>query len=89
MYVTQHARVRIIERMGTGLGAFFIDDLWATEGEPGTVAYRVGILGNEYAFAIAVDGSVETVYFRRKSQDCSPAFFGASKVVDLVGDAVH
>lgn len=33
--------------------------------------------------AVANEGSVETVFFRRASQDMSAGFFGARKVVDL------
>lgn len=33
--------------------------------------------------ALAREGSVETVFFRRSTQDMSPAFFGVRKVVDM------
>lgn len=33
--------------------------------------------------AVARDGSVETVFYRRSTQDMSASFFGARKVVDL------
>jgi hypothetical protein len=39
----------------------------------------------ELVIAVAVDGSVETVFFRRASQDISAAFFGAHAVVDMRG----
>lgn len=33
--------------------------------------------------AVAVDGSIETVYFRRASQDNTAGFFGARALVDM------
>lgn len=93
MYVTAHALNRAHERMGSDMGTRFVDILEGIIGETGTVAYLVGELpgkmrtpdgsNGELVFAVAIDGSIETVYFRRASQDCSPAFFGARKVVDL------
>jgi hypothetical protein len=73
------------------LGAV-IGDLEAVPGEPGTVAYVVrrlptvrevnGSVG-DLVVAVAVEGSVDTIYLRRKSQDMSAGFFGADKVVYL------
>jgi hypothetical protein len=64
-------------------------------GELGTVAYLVARLdrsvraldgsNGDLVIAVAVDGSVDTVYYRRKEQDCTPRFFGAQKIVSLVG----
>lgn len=37
----------------------------------------------EMLVAVAHEGSVETVFYRRAAQDMSASFFGASKVVDM------
>ena len=91
MFVTAHAINRIGQRMR--MQAHTVELLESIPGEPGTIAYLVGrTAGKVHAddgsngdlvFAVAIDGSVETVYFRRASQDCSASFFGARKVVDL------
>lgn len=64
-----------------------------TPGEQGVVAYIAATLdtpvrsddgsNGDTVVVIAVDGSVETVYFRRSTQDMSAAFFGARKVITL------
>jgi len=74
-------------------GPLLIERLERIYGEPGTVAYIVGILpakmsaadgsNGDVVVAVAIDGSVETIYFRRASQDMSAEFFGARKVVQL------
>jgi hypothetical protein len=89
MYVTQHARERIAERLGPEAPAL-VDILSSYDGEAGTVAY---LMLNRNLFsmepkrqvlvAIAVDGSVDTIYWRRATQDLSPEFFGARKVIDM------
>jgi hypothetical protein len=94
MFLTAHALNRVAERMGaTAMQSRFVTILEAISGEPGTVAYIVGELtgkahtpdgsNGELVVAVAVDGSVETVFFRRASQDITAAFFGARRVVDL------
>jgi hypothetical protein len=69
-----------------------LDQLEAMPGELGTVAYywqlgqtRQSLDGSNgnLLVVIAVDGSVDTVYLRRSTQDMSPSFFGADKVVRL------
>jgi hypothetical protein len=67
--------------------------LESVAGGPGTVAYVLGQLpgkasttdgsNGDMIVAVAVDGSVETVFYRRSSQDMSADFFGASEVVDM------
>jgi len=60
-------------------------------GDYGVIAYIVADVPAKHAsdgsngdvlVAVAVDGSIETVYFRRKSQDMSASFFGAERVED-------
>jgi len=92
MYVTAHASARLDQRLGWARTHEVLFSLEKTPGEPGTVAY-VYPLGFELRaddgsngdllVVIAVDGSVETIYFRRSSQDISPEYFGARKVVRL------
>jgi len=73
--------------MGPIIGA-----LEAVPGEPGTVAYIVERLdkplqtessNGDVVVAVAVDGSVDTIYLRRRGQDMSAGFFRARKVVRL------
>lgn len=93
MYVTRHARERIADRVGALNADHALDYLFAIPGEPGVVAYIVdrypeavsapdGSNGDTLV-VVAVDGSVETVFWRRSTQDMSAAFFGAAAVVDL------
>lgn len=93
MFVTAHALNRASDRMGNAMGTRFVDILERITGEPGAIAYIVGDLphkahtadgsNGELVIAVAIDGSVETVFFRRASQDISATFFGARRVVDL------
>lgn len=93
MFVTAHAHNRLAERVGGREADGIVRILETYNGEHGTVAYLLGHLSakatapdgsnGDVIVAVAVDGSVETVYFRRSSQDMSAAFFGARKVVDL------
>lgn len=95
MFVTGHARARLHARLGKDMrlvGAI-IGRLEAVPGRPGTVAYLAARLdkpvdtgdgsNGDLVFAVAVDGSVDTVYLRRKEQDCTARFFGAREVVYL------
>jgi len=71
-----------------------IEILWDIPGKLGTQVYWVRQLAEPVmaddgsngtmVFAVAVDGSVETVYIRRAEQDNSPEFFGAEQVFDCV-----
>jgi hypothetical protein len=91
MFVTAHAMNRAHDRMGP-LASLLIEQLEDIIGETGTFAYIMGELpgkarsadgsNGELVIAVAVDGSVETLFFRRASQDNSPAFFGARAVID-------
>ena len=94
MYVTAHASSRLDARLGWQWAHDVLFALEKVMGEQGTVAYIVQFIdrvhfeaddgsNGDVVVAIAVDGSVETVYFRRSSQDMSPEFFGAGKVVRL------
>ena len=93
MFVNAHSHNRVMDRLGGFLGPLLIERLERIYGEQGTVAYIVAALpskayakdgsNGELVIAVAVEGSVETVYFRRATQDMSPGFFGARKVVDL------
>jgi hypothetical protein len=95
MYVSGHARARLDARLGTRvrLADAIVSRLEAMPGEPGTVAYLAAVLdkawdtgdgsNGDLVFAVAVDGSVDTIYLRRKSQDCTARYFGARKVVRL------
>lgn len=96
MYVTQHARDRIADRLGEGVADGYVELLEQHySDEYGTHAYLLrlpapvraddGSNGNVLV-VIAVDGSVETVYFRRADQDLSPAYFGARRVHDMRGE---
>lgn len=95
MFVTGHARARLHTRLGRDMrlvGAI-IGRLEAVPGEQGTVAYLVARLdkpvdtgdgsNGDLVFAVAVDGSVDTIYLRRKEQDITARYFGARKVVNL------
>lgn len=93
MFITQHAYDRMLSRLGATRAAELRGELERLMGEPGTVAYLVGTYvepfraddgsNGDTIVAVAVDGSVETVFFRRSSQDMSAEFFGARKVVML------
>jgi hypothetical protein len=98
MYVTQHARKRLRTRYGASAEAL-ADELELQRGEYGTIAYIVCDMpantraddgsNGDLLVVLAVDGSVETVYFRRSSQDMTAAYFGARKVIDLRVDPVR
>ena len=91
MYVTWHARNRLRDRTGARAEGYE-RRLERVKGEPGHIAYVLdtrayiraddGSNGNTVV-AVAIDGSVETVYFRRSDQDMSPGYFGAERVVRL------
>lgn len=99
MYVTQHARERIAVRFTPAIADKVERILDGTQGEPGVIAYIVGNApapgpamstgpwwldsNGDLLVAVAHDGSVETVFYRRSSQDISASYFGASKVVDM------
>lgn len=92
MYVTEHARGRLVARMGEDTAARLVGIFESWEGKPGVIAYIAGTLyvdavagvrGTHVIVAVAQDGSVETVYFRRMGQDLSAAYFGASEVVNM------
>ena len=94
MFVTQHALRRLRDRLPEPIRQEVVGHLWAIPGRSGTQVYLVrqlpeyivtedGSNGN-LVFAVAVDGSVETVYIRRNEQDNSPAFFGAERVWDCI-----
>jgi hypothetical protein len=93
MYVTYHAAERIAARIESEIEADnLILRLEDIVGEPGTVAYAALLdapivtddgSNGDTLVVIAVEGSVETVYFRRATQDMSASFFGARKVVRL------
>jgi hypothetical protein len=92
MFITAHAYNRAMDRMGA-TGDAFVAALEAIPGEPGTIAYIMGELtgkahtpdgsNGELVIAVAIDGSVETLFFRRATQDITAGFFGARKVMDL------
>jgi hypothetical protein len=91
MYVTRHAMERIRDRVGGPFAQAIERTLEGIQGELGTVAYIVADVEAKVAddgsngdtlVAVAVDGSVETVYFRRSTQDMSARFFGAERVED-------
>lgn len=104
MYVTQHAAVRIAERLAPDLADKVGRILDGTQGEGGVIAYLVGNVpasplpplegqwwvpsNGDTLVAVANEGSVETVFFRRAEQDMSASYFGARKVVDLRLQAV-
>lgn len=93
MFVTAHAHNRLLDRMTAQRSAMMLRMLEAWPGEQGTVAYIVGRLpgkaespdgsNGDTIVAVAVEGSVETIYFRRSTQDMTAGFFGASRVVDM------
>lgn len=93
MYVTQHARARLVGRLGALNARLLAEGFEALDGEHGTVAYIMSNLpehvladdgsNGDVVVAVAVEGSVETVYFRRSTQDMGAAYFGARKVVDM------
>jgi hypothetical protein len=93
MFVTQHAQDRIFERMHTPGAA--LDIIEALEASPGYRYTVVIVLARGLAIvspdgsngdtliAIAVDGSVDTIYARRSEQTLDPRHFGADRVIDL------
>lgn len=94
MYVTDHAADRIEERLTLREGRRAMLLLEAEYGVPGTVAYIAARLkspvmcedgsNGDTLIAVAVEGSVETIMFRRSSNQSMDAHhFGARKVVDL------
>lgn len=93
MYVTRHAWTRLVGRLGPEQGEEAALTLERQPGEQGTVAYLLADLpagihvrdgsNGDILVGIAVEGAVETVYFRRQKQDMSARFFGARKVVDM------
>ena len=97
MFVTAHAYNRVVTRSDPWMGMRYVDLLERLAGEPGTIAYILGRIkgkvhtpdgsNGDVVVAVAIDGSVETVYFRRATQDMSAEFFGARRVVDLTGGA--
>jgi len=95
MHVTGHARARLHSRLGKNMrlvGAI-IGRLEAEPGRPNTVAYIVATLdtpvntedgsNGDTVVAVAVNGSVDTIYLRRGDQDLSAKFFRANEVVRL------
>ena len=98
MYVTQHARSRFAARLGS-VSESICALLETRDGERGVVAYILADIdppvladdgsNGDVVIALAREGSVETVFFRRSSQDLSPAFFGARAVIDLRGRALE
>lgn len=95
MYVTAHAINRIYDRINARDGERLVGALERTTGEQGTVAYLLGRMpgkahtadgsNGDVIVAVAIDGSVETVYYRRSTQDMSAGFFGARSVIDIGG----
>lgn len=92
MYVTRHAQGRMAARLGEAQARRWSAFLESAPGLPGVVAFLVATLpvpvraddgsNGDTLAVIAVDGSVETVFLRRSTQDMSASFFGARKVVD-------
>jgi len=91
MFVTQHARERLRRRMGAEWADWVSTVLETWDGERGIVAYILADVpptaaedgsNGDLLVIVANEGSIETAYFRRSEQDISPAYFGASKVVD-------
>jgi hypothetical protein len=99
MFVTMHAFERMVARLGLFTTRALERVLESYNGERGTVAYLAYNMpapavaddgsNGEVVVVIAVEGSVETVYFRRADQDLSAEFFGASRVVDLRTRALY
>ena len=86
MYLTEHAQQRLTERLGVA-GLDLVLALEERPGERGTVAYLLDDQHGCTVVAIAVDGSIETVYLRRPEQDMRASAFGlAHKVIDMRGD---
>lgn len=93
MYVTSHAQYRLEERLGVQEMVRIAGLLERTPGVLGSVAYICASLhtpviaddgsNGDTVIAVSKDGSVETVFIRRSSQDMSAEFFGAREVVDL------
>lgn len=95
MYVTQHAATRLEERVGVRHAYLLASMLERMSGQVGHVAYLLEDLptvvteagsNGDVVVAIAIEGSVETIYFRRRDQDMSPEWFGVSEVIDLRED---
>lgn len=90
MFVTGHAADRVNARLGYDEAETLIADLEAVPGEPGKVVYyrhlgesrsaRDGSNG-DVIVAVALNGSVDTVFLRRSSQDMGEGHFGARKTV--------
>jgi uncharacterized protein with NRDE domain len=99
VFVTAHAHNRLAARIGGRASDALVSVLETHNGEQGTVAYILGTLpgkakaadgsNGDVVVAVAVEGSVETVYYRRSTQDLSPEFFGARKVTDLRATPVY
>lgn len=92
MFVTDHAKAQARLRLGTRAADDLVRRLEPIVGEPDTVLYVDGPFpyvqapdgsNGDMIVAVAVDGSVDTVYLRRSSQTLDPAHFGARKVVPL------
>jgi hypothetical protein len=93
MFVTQHAYLRMSTRLGPIHADALERTLSALPGEQGTIAYILADLpvpmwaddgsNGDILVGIAYDGSIETLYLRRSTQDMRAAFFGARRVVDL------
>lgn len=68
----------------TGVVAYIVGTVPAYGSKPdgSTPGWWVDSNGDTIV-AVAHDGSVETVFYRRSSQDMSASFFGARKVVDM------
>lgn len=94
MYVTEHAAGRIGSRLLDREADEVRAKLDSTVGEDGVVAYVAARLSTpvlcedgsngDTIVVIAVDGSVETVMFRRSwNQTLAAHHFGARKLIDL------
>jgi hypothetical protein len=92
MYVTEHAQERLFTRLPWPEAQALVYELERMPGDTGTVAYLMGALSGprrvldgsngDVIVAIAREGSVESVFYRRGSQDLSAKYFGADYVVD-------
>lgn len=92
MYVTMHAVEQIDARLGHEDADTYVYVLEQMSGQVGRVAYLLADLPyvadeagsrGDVIVAIAIEGSVETVYFRRHDQDMSAEWFGVDEVIDL------
>lgn len=94
VFVSQHARDRIEQRLNPVLAYSIIQRLEDNPGYQYTVVFVLhrdlnvvcddGSNGDTL-LAVAVEGTVETVYFRRGEQTYDPRHFGAQRVIDLTG----